>query len=198
MGFLYTNTVDIKSKEQFFIQGISDRKSEAWKELYASYYTPLCRYAWRILDDREQATDIVQGVMIRLWENPPVFDAMTAFRLYLYRAVNNNCLQYIRNKNREDKRLQEWIFFTDELETESLSGMVTEELIRKLHLLLDTFPPKRKKVILMSMNKMTNEEISETLGVTIHTVKKHKKEAYAFIRKTLGSEFAVLLCLGII
>ena len=171
------------------------RKPEAWERLYSHYYTALCRYALRILDDPDLATDIVQNVIIRLWENPPLLDNMEALRFYLYRAVNNNCLQYIRNKNREDKRLKEWVFFTEEAGSESLNGMVSEEVIRKLRLLIDDLPPKRREVILMSMKKMSNEEISEVMQVTIHAVKKHKKEAYAYIREALGGDLVYFLFL---
>lgn len=178
---------------QSFINAIHARQAGAWERLYSQYYTALCRYALRILDDPDLATDIVQSVMIRMWENPPALDHEAGLRLYLYRAVNNNCLQYIRNKNREDKRLQEWIFFTEEVESESLSGVVSEEVIRKLRLLIDGMPSKRREVILMSMKKMSNEEISEVMQVTIHAVKKHKKEAYAYIREALGGDLVYFL-----
>ena len=46
--------------------------------------------------------------------------------------VNNNCLKEIRDKGREDQRLKEWAFFTEEMESESLSAVVFEEVIRKL------------------------------------------------------------------
>lgn len=183
------------NKEQGFINAIHTRQPKAWEQLYACYYTALCRYAFRILDDADLATDIVQGVIIRLWENTPVFATATALRLYLYRAVNNNCLQYIRNKNREDKRLKEWIFYTEDMASESLNSVVSEEVLRKLRLLIDSLPPKRREVILMSMKKMSNEEISEAMQVTIHAVKKHKKEAYAYIRKALGADLIYLFYL---
>lgn len=180
------------NKDQGFIRAIHARQPQAWEQLYSHYYTALCRYALRILDDPDLATDVVQGVIIHLWEKPPVFETDTALRLYLYRAVNNNCLQYIRNKNREDKRLKEWVFYTEDLTSESLNSVVSEEVLRKLRLLIDSLPPKRREVILMSMKKMSNEEISEVLQVTIHAVKKHKKEAYAFIRKELGADLIYL------
>lgn len=180
-----------------FVKAIYDKKPEAWEQLYMRYYDSLCHYALKILKDAEQATDMVQETLIRLWEKPVLFDNESLLGLYLYRAVNNNCLQYIRNKNREDKRLQEWLFFTDTEEDAyaSLNGMVMEEVYRKLNELIATMPPKRKEVILLSMKQMSNEEIADAMQITVHAVKKHKKEAYAYLRDELGGNFTLLFVL---
>lgn len=176
-------------KIQDFIKGVNTKDAMAWERIYMDYYSPLCHYAMKILNDQEQAADLVQGAIIKLWETPLHFDDVSAFTVYLYRMVNNNCLKEIRDKGREDQRLKEWAFFTEELESESLSAVVFEEVIRKLQHVINEMPPKRKEVILMSMKKMKNEEISKELNISLNTVKKHKKEAYAVIKKVMQSDF---------
>lgn len=184
-------------KIQDFINGINGKNAKAWERIYVDYYSPLCHYAMRILNDQEQAADLVQAAIIKLWETPLHFDDISAFNVYLYRTVNNNCLKMIRDKNREDQRLKEWAFFTEEFESESLSAVVFEEVIRKLRHVIDEMPPKRREVILMSMKKMKNEEISAELNISQNTVKKHKKEAYAVIKKAIQSDlflFSIFFC----
>lgn len=184
-------------KIQDFINGINGKNAKAWERIYVDYYSPLCHYAMRILNDQEQAADLVQAAIIKLWETPLHFDDISAFNVYLYRTVNNNCLKMIRDKNREDQRLKEWAFFTEEFESESLSAVVFEEVIRKLRHVIDEMPPKRREVILMSMKKMKNEEISAELNISQNTVKKHKKEAYAVIKKAIQLDlflFSIFFC----
>lgn len=176
-------------KIQDFIKGVNTKDARAWKRIYTDYYSPLCHYAMKILNDQEQAADLVQGAIIKLWETPLHFENITALNVYLYRMVNNNCLKEIRDKGREDQHLKEWAFFTEEVESESLSAIVFEEVVRKLRCVIDEMPPKRREVILMSMKKMKNEEISENLNISLNTVKKHKKEAYAVIKKAIQSDF---------
>ena len=182
----------MNQKIQDFIEGINTKNAKAWERIYMDYYSPLCHYAMKILNDQELAADLVQGVIIKLWETPLHFDNIAAFNVYLYRMVNNNCLKEIRDKGREDRRLKEWAFFTEEIESESLSAVIFEEVIRKLRHVIDEMPPKRKEVILMSMKKMRNEEISAELNISLNTVKKHKKEAYAVIKKAIQSDFFYL------
>ena len=187
----------MNQKIQDFIEGINTKNAKAWERIYMDYYSPLCHYAMKILNDQELAADLVQGAIIKLWETPLHFDNIAAFNVYLYRMVNNNCLKEIRDKGREDRRLKEWTFFTEEIESESLSAVIFEEVIRKLRHVIDEMPPKRKEVILMSMKKMRNEEISAELNISLNTVKKHKKEAYAVIKKAIQSDFflfAIFFC----
>lgn len=176
-----------------FLKGVNGKKPEAWKQLYRDYYSPLCSYAMKMLNDRENAMDIVQNVIIKLWENQLFFENMAALNVYLYRAVNNNCLKQIRDRNAEDKRLKEWTFYTeDATTTESLWAVVSEEVLRTLRSVIDGMPPKRREVILLSMKNRSNEEIAEVLGISINTVKKHKKEAYQTIRKEVKNNFFLL------
>lgn len=182
-------------KELDLVEGIYANRAAAWKLLYVRYYAALCHYALKILKDSDIAMDVVQGVMVYLWEHPLFFENESLLRLYLYRAVNNNSLQYLRNKDREDKRLQEWVFFADQEEAggESLNAVVGEEVFRKLHALIESMPAKRKEVILLSMKRMSNDEIAENMQITVHAVKKHKKEAYAYIRQNLGEDLIYLI-----
>lgn len=85
--------------------------------------------------------------------------------------------------------MKEWAFFTEEFESESLSAVVFEEVIRKLRHVIDEMPPKRREVILMSMKKMKNEEISAELNISQNTVKKHKKELMLLLRRQYSQTF---------
>ena len=52
---------------QSFIKGINCKEAKAWKRIYKDYYSPLCYYAMKILNNQGQAEDLVQGVIIKLW-----------------------------------------------------------------------------------------------------------------------------------
>ena len=66
-----------------FLYGINTKQEKAWQYLYAEYYSPLCCYALKILKDREYAMDVVQGIIVRLWEADTYFEDMPSFRGYL-------------------------------------------------------------------------------------------------------------------
>ncbi len=71
------------------------------------------------------------------------------------------------------------------------SSVVREEVLRRLRELIDLLPAERRKIILMSMENKSGEEIATELGVTIHTVKQQKYRAYKFIKEQLGETWTV-------
>ena len=69
---------------------------------------------------------------------------------------------------------------------ENFYSVVREELFRKLRELIDRLPEERKKIMLMSLEGKSGEEIACDLNITIHTVKQQKYRAYKFLREQLG------------
>ncbi|MDE6451125.1 MAG: RNA polymerase sigma factor, partial [Odoribacter sp.] len=111
----------------------------------------------------------------------------------LYRAGTNNSLKYLRSQNTEQERLKKWCNIEQEMSEDDFSSVVREEVLRKLLLLIEQLPEERRKIILMSMENMSGEEIANKLGVTIHTVKQQKYRAYKFIKEQLGEHWIIAL-----
>lgn len=176
-----------------FLYGINTKQEKAWQHLYAEYYSPLCCYALKILKDREHAMDVVQGVIIRLWEANTYFEDMPSFRGYLYRAVYHNCLKVLRDRNIQEQCLARHA--QEDGIGGDLGAVIEEEVIRKLRNVIARMPEKRREVILLCLEEKKVEEIGEILGISINTVKKHKKEAYQYIRKVLSPDIFILFYL---
>lgn len=130
---------------------------------------------------------------MKLWDGRAVFENEKALTVYLYRSVTNNALKYLRDRDVEEARLKLWSEVEQEMTEEDFSSVVREEVLRKLRELIELLPEERKKIILMSMEGMSGEEIAIQLGVTIHTVKQQKYRAYKFIKEQLGSYWSVAM-----
>ena len=175
------------------IYGVNRKDEKVWQELFDSYYESLCNHAARILLDDQVTEDIVQEVFVNLWNGTAVFENEKALTVYLYRSVTNNALKYLRDRNTEEARLRLWSEVEQEMSEENFSSVVREEVLRKLRELIDLLPGERRKVILMSMDGMSGEEIAAKLGVTIHTGKQQKYLAYKFIKQELGKYWIVAM-----
>lgn len=174
------------------IKGINRKDEKAWKVLFDHFYVPLCHHSLRILRDEQVVADVVQETMIRLWNSNICFDSSRGMVVYLYRAVTNNSLKYLRDRNVEEERLKKWLE-EEELSDENFSSVVQEEVFRKLRDLINQLPDDRREIMLMSLEGMSGEQIAVRLGVTIHTVKQQKYRAYKFIRANLGKHWSVVL-----
>ena len=151
------------------------------------------RFILKMCKSKEMAEDVVQEVFVNLWNGTAVFENEKALTVYLYRSVTNNALKYLRDRNTEEARLRLWSEVEREMSEEDFSSVVRDEVLRKLRELIDLLPGERRKVILMSMDGMSGEEIAAKLGVTIHTVKQQKYLAYTFIKQELGKYWIVAM-----
>ena len=193
---LYLSIIDVfdmAEEPENFLYGINTKQEKAWQYLYAEYYSPLCCYALKILKDREYAMDVVQGIIVRLWEADTYFEDMPSFRGYLYRAVYHNCLKVLRDRNIKELCLPQC--GQEEESAGDFGAVIEEEVVRKLRGVIARMPEKRREVMLLCLEEKTVEEIGEILGISVNTVKKHKKEAYQYIRKILSPDIFILFCL---
>lgn len=174
------------------LKGINNKDEKAWKVLFDSFYVPLCHHSLRILHDEQVVADVVQETLIHLWNSTVYFENSKGMVAYLYRAVTNNSLKYLRDRNVEDERLKKWRE-EEEMSDENFSSVVREEVFRKLRDLVNQLPDDRREIMLMSLEGMSGEEIAARLGITIHTVKQQKYRAYKFIRANLGKHWPVVL-----
>ena len=171
-----------------FLYGINTKQEKAWQYLYAEYYSPLCCYALKILKDREYAMDVVQGIIVRLWEADTYFEDMPSFRGYLYRAVYHNCLKVLRDRNIKELCLTQC--GQEEESAGDFGAVIEEEVVRKLRGVIARMPEKRREVMLLCLEEKTVEEIGEILGISVNTVKKHKKKLISISGKFCHPTFS--------
>ena len=87
-------------KESTIIQLVEAGDERCMKMLFDTYYQTLCTYVMRYLISVEDAEDIVQSVFISLWNNKRGQVFMGAVPSYLFGAVSNAFLQFMRNRGK--------------------------------------------------------------------------------------------------
>ena len=70
-------------------------------DLYSRYGPALLRKAERMLQDRDEAKDVVQGLFLDLLRRPDT----PADLPYLYRAVTHRCLNHLRDRRNQGRLL---------------------------------------------------------------------------------------------
>jgi len=150
---------------------IKEGDIKAFETLFRSCYEPLCRYAYRFVEDAGTAEEIVQDLFYVLWKERENLQIFTSVNGYLYRAVKNKALQYVEKaKVREDYRAGysknadiETFTPQEELEYKELEQQMEEALYR--------LPERRQKIF--RMNRMEGKkynEIARELNISVKTV----------------------------
>lgn len=175
------------------LDGINNKELKAWEELYSSYYSALCVYANRFIKDADCAQDVVQETLINVWKSDRTFPDMKDLTWYLYKAVYNNSLYHLRSRHSHDD-IHLHPHLANSMPDEVFVDTVHDEVIRQLYVHLQELPEERRKIMMLTIEGFSGNEIAEKLGISINTVKTQKNRSFKFLREKLsGSVFLILL-----
>ena len=166
-----------------------DKKS--YQTLFNVLYPVMCLFARKFVNDYDDAEDIAQEVFIELWNQRAKFESYDQIKAFLYLSIRNKCLNFIKHIDIKRKYAQTTLSDTDTFFNEFV---IEAEVIQNLNNAINDLPGQQKQVILLSMQGMKNEEIAQSMKISINTVKLYKKNAYQQLRTKIGpSPFLLFL-----
>ena len=112
---------------------------------------------------------------------------------YLYRSTYNNALFHLRTQASRQNILRKMVAEEVELPDEQFALTVREELIRQLYVYIEDLPEERKKILLMSIQGHSGNEIADLLGISINTVKTQKNRGFKYLREKLKDSVLLFL-----
>lgn len=162
----------------------------AFERMFHYYYGALCFFANKIVHDGDASKDLVQDVFLNIYEKKPVFDNIVSLRTYLYRSVNNACLNHIKKLGRltpDDKYMRqveapdvEEIYFIQ------LESRLLDEIFRNI----ESLPEGCRRIFEMSyIEQCSVKEISRELNISENTVKSQRARAKQLLRERLRDLF---------
>ena len=148
----------------------------AYNELVKRYKDRLLNFVLRYFNNVEQAEDVVQDTLIKLYTHASYYKNVAKFSTWIFTIAKNNALTELR-KNKRKKTDSLW---TDDGQVidinskeESLDTKVQNEIaIDQLNKFLDEIPENfRMAVVLRDFQELSYEEISKILEIPIGTIK---------------------------
>lgn len=158
-------------------------KEKALKKYYSVYFQKACNYAMNFIGSEDIAADIVQDVFIGFWKKSLKLPNTLVFKSYLYNSIRNACINYIRdNKSVSADNLTE-----NTAETEkNIEHLIIENEIQGILLeAINKLPEVRQKIMIMRIKGMAFADIAFHLGLSMNTVKTHKKLAHKQLKEEL-------------
>jgi len=169
-----------------FLALINAHDISGYKALYQRYYKPLAMHAEGIVGDILIAEDIVENVVVALWNGNMTFSDIKSFEAYLYRSVNNLAINERKHSNVVNAYEQHVISMgqseSDEYDEEY------EIMLVNLMKHIDSLPQRMKDIANKSLQGMTSKEIAENLNISVETVKTHRKRALKMLRQFMNEQ----------
>lgn len=169
------------------IEGIIRGDVEAYRMLFRRYYVVVMRFIWKMLKDRHAAEDIAQNIFLKIWQGRHCLDSKRSIKGLLFSMSKNEAINVLKAQ-----RLN--VVSMDNAPVEHIGGgcsidevLEAVELDRMVARCVDSMPPQRKAVFVMSRYRnMSNEEIARSLDISKRTVESHLNKALKELRKSFN------------
>ena len=152
----------------------------AFEVIYKATASFVYNVACRIVNNREDAEEVVQEVFLIIHNKLKGFRFESSLKTWVYRITVNCAINYAKKAARIRNKTVE---YDEELTAGAVASAATEEMEQKesgemVDKLLNTLnPDQRSCVVLRSIEGLSYQEIAETLKININTVRTRLKRA---------------------
>lgn len=152
---------------------------------FNSLYPALLYYAFRIVNDKPVAEDIVEESMIKIWERHWSFDHPQVIKSWMYTTVRNACLNTLQQDARHNRHKEILAAeMQDQYQKSQFAEIVKAETITEVHKALKVLPPECRKIFeMMYIRNMTVREIANKMKLSLSTIKNQKARGLEILRK---------------
>jgi RNA polymerase sigma-70 factor, ECF subfamily len=170
---------------------LAARDLKTFEQLFRDLFKPLCGFSMKYVGDLDEAKGLVHEAFVTVWEKFDTLPGDTNYRSYLYTAVRNRSLNYLRDKKKTvsfDRVPEVQLMHSD-------NPAETSELVKEIEIGIQALPEKCREIFEMNrMEGLKYAQIAEKLGISIKTVEAQMSKALRVLKEHLG-EFLSLLFL---
>ena len=164
---------------------------KAFETLYKSYFPSLCLYSYGLIPDEGLVKEIVNDVFLKIWDKRREIDIQYGIKPYMFRCVNNACLDHTRLK-KSIRQYQKTDIpdkirkLADHDEEYIFQQIALKKLEEDVTMSIDQLPDRCREIFILSRYELLSyTEISERLNISVNTVKTQISRALDSLRVSL-------------
>lgn len=183
--------------ERELVRGMKAGEGDAFRLFVKRYESRIYSYALKMCGNREDALEILQEAFTNAFQGIGKFRGEARLSTWLYRIAANSCRMHHRKSKFEPDHFvnlseamvteegESFLQIPDESQDPVREAM-GRELGRALKQAILRLPPRYRSVfVLRDIEKLTAEEVSGIMGISIAAVKSRLHRARLFLRKRL-------------
>jgi len=157
----------------------------AFDEMYERYFIPLLNNAFKRLQSREEALEIVQDLFVQLYFKRKQIEHTHNIGGYLQMMLRNKIIDRFREQLVRKKHFYQ----LQQLKPETTShapedNMDVKMLEQKIYAVIEQLPDKCREVFLLSrFDNLSHQAIADKLNISVSTVEKHIVKALKIVKK---------------
>jgi RNA polymerase sigma-70 factor, ECF subfamily len=180
--------------EGYLIRSLAKQDEAAFEHVFKTHFKKLHAYACSIIKDETSAEEVVQQVFLKLWERSKGLSISGSIAAYLYRAVYNESLNYLKHQKVQSGYQQH---FSHSMKNENDTAgkkLSLKELETRLNKAMNELPEQCRTIFQLSrFEELRYREIAHHLGVSVKTVENQMGKALKILRTKLADFLPLML-----
>lgn len=183
-----SQSTGLQSDDELLLTRIRDLECQAsFAKLFDQYYDWLGRLAYGWVGCPHQAEEIVLDVFTKLWRGRADINVRSRVKAYLFIAVRNQSLDYLRKQRRRRPFVSEMPLQAESNYDDPEQTLIGAEFAQSIEAAIEQLPPRGKMIFRMSRDgNLKYREIAEQLGISVKTVETHMRRAFIHLRQELS------------
>lgn len=170
--------------DQILFLQMQHGEENAYKEIFVKYYSPLCEYASRYIRD-EEAEELVQDLMLYIWEDREALVIESSLKSYLFIAVKHRCLNALKLKVYREKA-HEILYEKLKDQFEDPDYYLFNELSDRIEKSISELPDNYRETFELSrFGELSNTQIAQQLNISVKTVEYRISRSLKILRVKL-------------
>lgn len=169
---------------------LQTKHTDLFNRIYSQYYPSLVGFARSYLKEQDAAEDVVQDVLLKIWDRIDEIDEEKNVKSLLLTATRNQCVSFLRMK--QIRSVQERIDVETNiiaLEYSTIKTIEFNDLYAQIDRILDSLPKDYKTIFLQNRFEGTSySTLAEERGISIKTVEKRMSGILKIFRNKLQNE----------
>ena len=173
---------------------LKDGDQFAYTEIFERYHVLLIRHVYQLLQNKDEAGDLVQDILLNLWLKRADLNLTISLAAYLYKAVKNKVFNLLAHQKVANKYLAEIGAFIEQSNSFPDEKIREKEMAAIIEKEIQALPSKMRTIFLLSREEKLNyQQIAEKLNISDQTAKLQVHNALKRLKLKIGSFFHLLL-----
>ncbi len=178
--------VPLDATDGMILQAMANGNAHALDELYTRHGPALLSYLVGQLDNRQQAEEVLQDVMLAAWNGAARFRGDSKVRTWLIAIARNHAINVRRKRKPTLVELHENV---DADTTGPLERLERKAQANALRAAIRQLPEQQRETLeLVFFHQLTGPEAADVLGVSVGTIKSRLNPAKQTLRRMRGRE----------
>lgn len=183
-----TTVASADDPETSLLHRVIQQDRQAFQQLYLIYHERLYRFMYRMLRQPEQVTELVDDVMLIVWQKAGDFKGESKISTWIMGIAHNTALKaYRKNKQYREKHVSDYeleqISDRPEVNPENITSR--DQVYQQIQSSLEMISEDKRSVVELTMQGYSYPEIAEIVNCPVNTVKTRMFHARKELKKAL-------------